>query len=1028
MNQYKSIWRIVVIFCLGFMCLGAISAFAADLSLISLVAGAGKISDSANGDSMNPVMSPDGRYVIFSSAARNLVLTNSSGAVPSPFVHWQNVYLRDLLNASNALVSCNLSGDGGNWNSWPVAISTNGQYVLFESSASDLAPGDTNGVDDVFVRNMVNGVTTLVSVNTNGVSANSQSRSSAMTPDGRYVVFVSSATDLVPNNNTNGISDVFVRDLQAGTTTLVSVGAMTQSMRLPNSSETPVITPDGRYIAFHSGATNLVPANALAGDIYVRDTVGGTTLWASTNARSLFKAILGTTNIVACGPAISDNGRWVSFLVRNGTYSVKGMILQYDLQTGHTTIVTTNAYVPVVSDYSEIKTLNQTPDGRFVAYQANASYTTIYLYDALLGTNILVSANQTDGTPVSGYCDTPVVDATGRYVTFISDAVSGLTTNSSLPRTGSHLYQCDTWLGTAQSIDLDTNNVMPGVGTTFSVSADAHLVVFEALTNSFVANDYHQASDVVLRDLNAGTNTLVSARHPWLPSLAPNQYLNLYSTSISTNARYLAFVSSANNLGPNTTNRFNNVYIWDAMLGTNTLASIGTNGTSALGSSSEPSISGNGRYVAYSSAAKNLVTGDTNSATDVFVYDLQTGSNRLVSARMYGGFGDNNSHAPRINVDGTFVLYYSQAQNLANYTFTHFTDNLFLRDLTLRTNYALTTGMVVSASMTLDGHYVAYVGVSDANKGTNLYVWDSLAARRVYTNTYNSLTNVAISADGRWVAFVSGSVLYAYDLVAKTNCAVATGGFDSKAALQWSMDDRILAFVTKAKVLKADTNGLRDVYLHDFQIGTNILVSRSYATTNAANNISESPSLSPDGRFVAYRSYASDVVPGDTNGLRNLYVYDRITGSTLMITTGSNDSSSPNLLAGLPFFSGDSQTLFFTSFAPGLPGAGFPEYNVIYALNLYSSTNAGTGTGTGTDTNSDFALNLNQLNQTSGQNPLLTWPVISGKFYQVQYKDDLADPVWHNLSSGATQVGNLGQAVDTIPNQSQRFYRVLLSN
>jgi hypothetical protein len=553
-------------------------------------------------------------------------------------------------------------------------------------------------------------------------------------------------------------------------------------------------------------------------------------------------------------------------------------------------------------------------------------------------------------------------------------------------------------------------------------------VVFEAQMNSFVPNDFNQDFDVVLRDLNAGTNTLVSVRHPLLASLAPNRYVNVYSTSISTNARYLAFLSNANNLGPNTPNRFNNVYLWDAVLGTNVLASIGTNGTSASGSSSEPCISGNGRYVAYSSTANNLVLGDSNNVQDVFVYDTQSGTNRLVSARMFGGVGSRYSHTPLINADGTFVLYYSQADYIANANYNTNLDNLFLRNLTLRTNYALTTGMVVSASMTLDGHYVAYVGVSDASKSTNLYVWDSLAIRRVYTNTFGSLTNVAISADGRWVAYVSGLGLYAYDLVAKTNCTVASGIFDSKAALQWSADDRILAYVTKSKIVKADTNGLYDVYLRDFQIGANILVSRSYATTNAANNISDSPSLSPDGRFVAYRSYASDVVPGDTNRLHDLYVYDRITGATLMITAGSNDSSTPNLLAGLPFFSGDSQTLFFTSFAPCLPSAGFPEYNVIYALNLYSSPNAGTGTGTGTDTNSDFALNLNQLNQTSGQNPLLTWPVTSGKFYQVQYKDDLSDPVWHNLNSGATQVGNLGQAVDTTPSRSQRFYRVLLSN
>ena len=115
------------------------------------------------------------------------------------------------------LVSGNLSGTGGgNGNSMLGQVSTNGQFVVFQSDASNLVPNDTNGVTDIFVRDLVAGTTTLVSVSTNGGPANGASTDPVMTPDGRYVAFISSASNLVPGD-TNGIPDVFVRDLVAGT-------------------------------------------------------------------------------------------------------------------------------------------------------------------------------------------------------------------------------------------------------------------------------------------------------------------------------------------------------------------------------------------------------------------------------------------------------------------------------------------------------------------------------------------------------------------------------------------------------------------------------------------------------------------------------------------------------------------------------------------------------------------------------------------------------------------------------------------
>jgi Tol biopolymer transport system component len=213
-----------------------------------------------SGDSWTPIISPDGRYVLFASTANNLLAITNDTPIPARFPAPLNVFLRDRTNGTTTLVSVNLTvSAGGNADSIPVGLSTNGRYAVFESSASDLVAGDTNNATDVFVRDQVSGTTLLVSVSTNGQVGNGASRSPAMTPDGRYVAFVSAANNLVAGD-TNRIPDVFVRDLQANVTALVSVGARsTNTTSVVGGSEAPDISADGRYVAFYSTATNLVP-------------------------------------------------------------------------------------------------------------------------------------------------------------------------------------------------------------------------------------------------------------------------------------------------------------------------------------------------------------------------------------------------------------------------------------------------------------------------------------------------------------------------------------------------------------------------------------------------------------------------------------------------------------------------------------------------------------------------------------------------------------------------------------------------
>lgn len=139
----------------------------------SVVAPAG-----GGGDSLSPIITPDGRYVLFASSANNLVLNPSANPAPVTMPPVMNIYIRDRLKQTTTLVSVSLDGTGmGNGDSIPAGISTNGQFALFESAANNLVAGDANGVNDIFVRDLIANVTTLVSVSTNGTPANGTSRS-----------------------------------------------------------------------------------------------------------------------------------------------------------------------------------------------------------------------------------------------------------------------------------------------------------------------------------------------------------------------------------------------------------------------------------------------------------------------------------------------------------------------------------------------------------------------------------------------------------------------------------------------------------------------------------------------------------------------------------------------------------------------------------------------------------------------------------------------------------------------------------
>src|SRR4051812_17896966 len=273
---------------------GASPAWAATTERVSV--GPGGVE--ANGDSYNAVISVDARYVAFLSDAANLVPGVANGKF--------QLYLHDRQTNTNELISVGLGGKGGNADSFAnLSLSADDRYVVFQSEASDLVTGDTNGVTDTFVRDRVAHTTFRADLTSAGAEADQGSLESAISANGRYVVFSSTSTNLV-SGDTPDSQDVFVRDLQAGTTERVSIDHAGQPSAQGGNGAT--ISANGRYVAFIVMDPKEIKHGILdTARIWLRDRQNGTTRKIS------FTADCHKGNSGSFDPWVTGDGRYISF-------------------------------------------------------------------------------------------------------------------------------------------------------------------------------------------------------------------------------------------------------------------------------------------------------------------------------------------------------------------------------------------------------------------------------------------------------------------------------------------------------------------------------------------------------------------------------------------------------------------------------------------------------------------------------------------------------------------------------------------
>jgi Tol biopolymer transport system component len=403
------------------------------VSSLASVNSSGTQGNAESGDpSSQTSFSADGRYVLFSSSASNLVSGDTDGLA--------DLFVRDRLNGTTTRVDVTSSGtqisgatSGDVWGK----ISADGKFVVFESEATNLPTGTVqSSTTHIYLHNMQTGTTTMVDIGVGGAMPNSSTydHSVDISADGRYIVFTASSTNLVSNDN-NGQPDVFVRDTKLGTTTLISKADNGTASN--GVSIRPSISCDGSLVAFSSNATDLV-ANDTNGvyDTFLVNRVGGDTIKDITiNANAASGVSIGwgrpLWTPISCDGSTLVIPSKATNLTSGVTSNTQYHLYAYD--TFDETFELIDQKTNGTTSNGEAQDVSISWDGNLVAFQTSAGnldssgagdsnfYSDVYLRNRKDGTTERVSKG-TSGTELSpqGESTCPAISLDGRYVSFAS--------------------------------------------------------------------------------------------------------------------------------------------------------------------------------------------------------------------------------------------------------------------------------------------------------------------------------------------------------------------------------------------------------------------------------------------------------------------------------------------------------------------------------------------------------------------------------------------------------------------------------
>lgn len=792
--------------------------------------------------------SDDGRYFVFSTA-ESLVPVDSNGV--------DDVYLWDERNRTTTLLSYGPNTlTAANAESLNPRISGDGRFVAFQSVASNLVSGDNNTFSDIFRQDLQTGARVRITPD----NANNGAFGADISTDGRYVSFVSTASNLLVTGDTNNLPDAFRADLQTSPLTLirVSVSGVGAGVEGTNGQSSPrgvteaAINGNGQIVAFMTDFTN------------ADFSAGNSTL---SQSRPFIRNLTPPSNTVYVSTAPANLPNFDLAMSKGSVPTVTWTTLQALAPADNNSAFDVYARTPptgplqlVSSTAGGIVGIDASSDGRIsgdgttVVFASRASnlaggidYSATDVYAKTLASGAIRRVNVRDGTATSQstqqfqFANDPSADFDASQISFSSSAIDLTSVNGALGGRQIHLRK-----PAALRTQVIARRPIGGQANASSfdaaLSANAANVAMATAASNLVAGvtDANGLSDIYLRPA-AGPGTTA-----WLISRTPGgQAGNGVSekpTLSSTATPRVAFQSDATDLVAGDSNLATDILI-ASPTGPVSRISVSTGGVQADNFSYAPSISADGERVVFTSFASNLVAGATGE--QVYLREVSAGVTTLVS-RATGATGviaGASARAPRISADGRVAVFVSEATNLVSGVTLSATSNIYLREL-----QAPFTTRIVSANA---------AGTIGANSLSFEAAVDGTGSRVAFVTAANDL----LSGDNN-----NRDDIYVRDMAtgAMTRASLDPLGGEFTAPVRGvsiSADGRHVGFVVDFAAVYA---GDPQAYVRDLQTGVTVRVDLT-ASLIPANGRAEALAMAGNGAYVALLTEATNLFPGDLN-------------------------------------------------------------------------------------------------------------------------------------------------------------------
>lgn len=543
-----------------------------------------------NGDSWGACISSDGRYIAFVSDSTNLVPGDTNGHA--------DIFVRDLQFNTTSIESLTTMRLASNGASSQPALDSTGRYLAFRSSASNLSDLDTNAAEDIFLRDRLTGFVRRVSLTFLGQQANGSSEAPSLANGASLIAFQSVASNIDPNDQ-NAASDVFVYDLRPNSTLRASITLA--ASRIPGRQAS--LSADGRLVAFVSSDSNLVAGDTNGySDVFLRDReTGEVTRVSLTTGGGQINGADSTQ------PFLTPDGRHVVFTSSGsvvGWMTASTNVYLHDRQTATTTLVSMQ---PAVGpQFSNAQLAHASADARFVVFSGMVAsgspyyqtYEQIYVRDRSTAVTELISRLPAPGGTPQAHSRRPRITPDGRYVVFESEAtnlVSGVTA------TGTSVYRFDR--ATQSMLLVAAGDPYAGCVSP-SISDNGRLVSF--FTYKSLVPEDTGSGDVYVKDLVQGGLQLASTTPNGSSSLTGGTNNNSLPT-LSSDGTRIAFLSSATDLVPGLLTATSRLFVRDLINGTTALESISNGGVPSNGSIYDFCWSADGTALAFTDYSTTLM-------------------------------------------------------------------------------------------------------------------------------------------------------------------------------------------------------------------------------------------------------------------------------------------------------------------------------------------------------------------------------------------------------------------------------------